>query len=89
MIEDTTDEKPAEEKKHHKKDHHKKHHEEEVIVEPVVEPVKCVLDEVQQPLDKSPFDMDLHYHTDYTRSVVATIGSDTTPFHLLPDTAMS
>lgn len=33
--------------------------------------------------------MDLHYHTDYTRSVVATIGSDTTPFHLLPDTAMS
>ena len=73
----------------HKKDHHKRHNKKDQEEEEVVEIKDCVLQTVEAPSDNSAFDLDLHYHTDYTRSVQVTIGDDETPFHLLPDTEMN
>lgn len=60
-------------------------------VEPeIVWPAECSApEEALQRTDRKTFDSSLHFHTDYTRSVVAQIGDDPIPFHLIPDTSMS
>ena len=84
---------------HHKlqKKHHKNHTDgnetqTNSTVEPEPEPVlpaECTAKEESPKNTKKTFDSSLHFHTDYTRSVVAQVGSDPEPFHLIPDTAMS
>ena len=56
----------------------------------IVWPAECSApEEAIKKSDKKTFDSSLHFHTDYTRSVVAQVGDDPQPFHLLPDTSMS
>jgi chemotaxis protein histidine kinase CheA len=89
--EEMEEKKKEREEKHNQggKNHHNRHNKKDEEEEEVVEIKDCVLQTVETPSDNSAFDMNLHYHTDYTRSVQVTIGDDETPFHLLPDTAMS
>lgn len=79
------------------KNHHNKTASNETdIVLPEPEPVPVWPDfcyeAEKQPVrntEKKIFDSNLHFHTDYTRSVVAQVGDDVEPFHLLPDTSLS
>ena len=52
------------------------------------EPEVCVVETVKRGQDQTAFEVDLTFHSDYTRSVQMMIGDDPQPFQLLPDPGM-